>query len=119
MAIQEGFVANPRGGGIGGGKVPPPKGRTGREIWTYSRLKMWANCPMSEHLRYDERLAPVRRRAALDIGTAVHRGIETRSVDEAIKMIDSVTIMDQQQADEMEIATADGGGDGGWVPCQI
>lgn len=86
-----------------GGKAA---GNQGSEIWTHSRIKARMNCPRLEHLRYTEELVPIGRSAALDIGTAVHKGIEEWSVEEALKTFDGIEPTDQNEADEIEIAKA-------------
>lgn len=54
------------------------------DIWTNSRLKTYQACPMKEKLRYRDCLVPIGKKEALNIGTAVHRGIEMRSIDEGL-----------------------------------
>ena len=82
-----------------GGKAVP-------QLWTHSRIKARMNCPRLEHLRYEEELTPIRRREALAIGTAVHKGIEKWSVEEGLKELDGIIPTDQAEADELEIARA-------------
>ena len=81
-------------------------GKTVPQIWTHSRIKCRMNCPMLEHLRYEEELTPIRRQDALMIGSAVHKGIETWSIEEAMREFDSFQITCQEDADELEIAKA-------------
>lgn len=57
------------------------------DIWTNSRLKTYQQCPMREKFRYRDCLVPLGKKEALNIGTAVHRGIETWSVDEALEAL--------------------------------
>lgn len=64
------------------------------------------NCPFSEHLRYDEELTPIRRKEALSIGEAVHKGIETWSIDVALSLLDGIYPTSQEEADELEITRA-------------
>lgn len=77
-----------------------------REIWTFSRLKARMNCPMAEHLRYGEELVLERFSEPLATGTAVHKGIETRSIEEALKTFDGIQPADQAEENELEIARA-------------
>lgn len=81
-------------------------GRVQPEIWTHSRIKARMNCPMLEHLRYSEELVPIRRKEALTVGTAVHKGIETWSVEKALATFDEIIPADQAEADDLEIAKA-------------
>lgn len=76
------------------------------ELWTHSRIKARMNCPMLEHLRYQEELTPIRRKESLSIGTAVHKGIEEWSVEAALATFDEYTPYDQSDADDLEIAKA-------------
>lgn len=77
-----------------------------KEIWTHSRLKTRMNCPWKEHLRYDRELVPIRRKEALSIGEAVHKGIETWSLETALSCFDNIFPADQQEADALEVAKA-------------
>lgn len=76
------------------------------QIWTHSRIKARMNCPRLEHLRYEEELTPIRRKQALSIGSAVHKGIETWSIQEALAEFDDVIPADQDEYNELEIAKA-------------
>ena len=76
------------------------------QIWTHSRIKCRMNCPRLEHLRYEEELTPIRRREALTIGSAVHKGIETWSVQEALAEFNDIIPADQDEYNELEIAKA-------------
>ena len=75
-----------------------------KEIWTVSRLKAWQTCPMKEALRYRECLAPKGKKSALAIGSAIHKGIETWDIDEALKLLCVDFPRDQEEADAQEIA---------------
>ena len=77
-----------------------------KETWTVSRLKCWQTCFMKEGLRYRDCLAPKRKRNSLYIGSAIHKGIETWDIDEAIKTLITAFPKDQNEADEQDIATA-------------
>lgn len=72
------------------------------EILTYSRIKARKNCPMAEHLRYTKQLVSKFRKPSLDIGTAVHKGLETGSVEEALKALPEVFASTQAEADKAE-----------------
>lgn len=73
------------------------------DIWTNSRLKTYQACPMKEKYRYRDCLAPIGRRDALNIGTAVHRGIEKRSVEAALEELKFDFPADQEAYDAQEI----------------
>ena len=77
-----------------------------KEIWTNSRLKAWQTCPMKEALRYRQCLAPIGTKPALAVGSAIHKGIETRDIDEAVALLTRTFPRDQQEADAQEIAIA-------------
>lgn len=73
------------------------------DIWTNSRLKTYQACPMKERFRYRDCLVPIGRRDALNIGTAVHRGIETWSVDEALNALEFGFPSNTEEAETQEI----------------
>ena len=73
------------------------------DIWTNSRLKTYQACPMKERFRYRDCLVPIGRRDALNIGTAVHRGIETWSVDEALNALEFGFPSNTEEAEAQEI----------------
>ena len=55
---------------------------------SYSKVETWNSCPYKYKLRYIDKLEPIpdtRPDNALFEGTAVHEGIENRSVDKAIE----------------------------------
>lgn len=54
------------------------------DIWTNSRLKAYQSCPMYEKFRYRDCLAPKGKKDALVFGTAIHKGIEMRSIEAAL-----------------------------------
>lgn len=76
-----------------------------KNIWTASRLKAFQSCPMKEGLRYRRNLAPIQGRAALAFGTAIHKGLETRSVDEALAVLLTDYPHDQEEADAQDAAS--------------
>ena len=78
--------------------------RRPKDIWTVSRLKTFQICPMKESLRYRENLAPIKTRNALAFGTAIHKGLETRSIKEALAVLDDVFPKNQEEQDELDIA---------------
>lgn len=61
---------------------------------------------MKEHLRYEKELAPIRFNQALALGKAVHKGIETRSVEAALATYDAFQPDDQDDQDRLEVAMA-------------
>ena len=73
------------------------------DIWTNSRLKTYQACPMKERFRYRDCLVPIGRRDALNIGTAVHRGIETWSVDEALNALEFDFPSSTEEAEAQEV----------------
>ena len=76
-----------------------------KDIWTVSRLKTFQICPMKEMLRYHECLVPIRGRSALAFGTAIHKGLETGSIDEALNALITDYPQSQEEADEQDIAS--------------
>lgn len=76
-----------------------------KEIWTVSRLKTYQVCPYKEMLRYREKLAPINGRIALAFGTAIHKGLETRDIDQALNTLITDYPMNQEEADEQDIAS--------------
>lgn len=75
-----------------------------KDVWTVSRLKTFQVCPMKESLRYREKLAPIKTRSALAFGTAIHKGLETRSIEEALDVLDGIYPKDQEEQDELDLA---------------
>ena len=73
------------------------------DIWTNSRLKEYQACPMKEKFRYRDCLVPIGKKEALNIGTAVHRGIEMWSVDEGIAALKFDFPTSTEEADSQEI----------------
>lgn len=76
------------------------------EILTYSRIKARKNCPMAEHIRYELGLTPKTKRDALALGTAVHRGLETGSIDDALAAFDGIFPSAQEEQDKLEVTKA-------------
>lgn len=80
---------------------------TERIYWTNSRLKAYQDCPKKEAYRYRDEIVPIgTKRLALQIGTAVHKGIETWSVDDGMAALDMGYPTSIEECEEMEIATA-------------
>ena len=75
-----------------------------KDIWTVSRLKTYQVCPFKEQLRYREGLAPIKGRSALAFGTAIHKGLETRDIDEALNVLITDYPHTQEEADEQDVA---------------
>ena len=76
-----------------------------KDIWTVSRLKTFQVCPFKEKLRYRDKLAPIVGRSALAFGTAIHKGLETWSVEKAMQTLITDYPKSQEEADEQDIAT--------------
>lgn len=73
------------------------------DIWTNSRLKTYQACPMKEKFRYRDCLVPIGKKEALNLGAAVHRGIETWSIDAAIEALEFDFPANQEAYDAQEI----------------
>lgn len=78
----------------------------GSQTWTFSRIKTRMQCPYMEHLRYELEMSPIQRKDALGIGEAVHKGIETRSVEVALSCFDEEFPQNQHAADDLEVKKA-------------
>lgn len=78
------------------------------EIWTNSRLKCLQTCPMKEKFRYRDELVPIGRSKALQIGTAIHKGIELWSVVAGVKELETQLPYPSstEEANEQTIALA-------------
>lgn len=74
-----------------------------REVLTHSHMQLRKNCPVAEHYRYELGLVRRVRSSALSLGTAVHRGIETGSVEEALKTFEGVFPSTQAEQDALDI----------------
>lgn len=77
-----------------------------KDVWTASRLKAYHTCPVKEAFRYREKLAPVTSREALRFGTAIHKGIEMRSVEAALEALNVPFPSTQEEADAQETVKA-------------
>lgn len=76
------------------------------EILTYSRIKLRKNCPCAEHFRYDECLSLRNKKSALQLGSAVHKGLETNSIDEALCTFENIFPISQEEQDKLDITKA-------------
>jgi len=76
-----------------------------KDIWTVSRLKTFQICPFKEMLRYRDGIVPIRGRSALAFGTAIHKGLETRDIDEALAVLITDYPKDQEEADAQDVAS--------------
>lgn len=74
------------------------------ELWTNSRLRMRQTCPMKEKIKYLDQLAPIGFNQALSLGSAIHKGLETRSIEEALKVLETYQPNNQDEADKLEVA---------------
>ena len=73
------------------------------ELLTYSRMRMYLNCSASEQLRYSACLVPKKTGStARLLGSAVHKGLETGSINEAMALFDSVQPLTQAEQDQMD-----------------
>lgn len=73
------------------------------EILTYSRIKSRKICPAHEHIRYDLELVPKNKRESLNIGSAVHLGLETEDIDQAVNYFKDVLPADQIETNALEV----------------
>jgi hypothetical protein len=76
------------------------------ETLTYSRIKSRKNCPMAEHIRYELGLAPKQKKGSFALGSAVHRGLETNSIEEAMAIFSDTFPSTQEEQDKLEINKA-------------
>jgi len=76
------------------------------EIWTHSRISARQRCPMSEHLRYERKLNPIKRSMSLSVGSAIHKGLETGSIELALKNFANSFPSNQEEADDLIVAQA-------------
>lgn len=73
------------------------------EILTYSRIRMYLNCPASEYLRYTAGLIPKMGGSTPRLlGSAVHKGLETGSIDEAVALFNAVAPVSQAEQDQLD-----------------
>lgn len=72
------------------------------KILTHSSLTDFKNCRRKFYYRNELLLAPRIRKTSLSLGSAVHKGIETRSIEEALKMLEGIFPSSQDEADSVE-----------------
>ena len=72
------------------------------KILTHSSLTDFKNCRRKFYYRNSLMLAPRLRKTSLSLGSAVHRGIETRSIEEALQTLDGVFPSSQEESDSIE-----------------
>lgn len=74
------------------------------ELLTYSRIRMYLNCPAAEYLRYKASLVPrLKGSTARLLGSAVHKGLETGNIDEALALFDTVQPVSQEEQDQLDL----------------
>lgn len=76
------------------------------ETLTYSRIKMRKNCPCAEHFRYDLGLTLRYKKQALQLGSAVHKGLETGDINKALAEFDNIFPLHQDEQDKLDITKA-------------
>ena len=72
------------------------------EILTNSTISQFKNCRKAFYYRNIEQLVPRHESESRGIGSAVHKGIETGSVDEALALFDDIFPSDQEEANKLE-----------------
>lgn len=72
------------------------------KILTHSSMTDFKNCRKKFYYRNELLLAPRLRKASLSLGSAVHKGIETRSITEALKELDDIFPNSQEESDNIE-----------------
>ena len=72
------------------------------QILTNSNIGLFKNCRQAFYYRNVEYLVPRIESTARGIGTAVHKGIETGSIEDALATFDDVFPNDQAEADALE-----------------
>lgn len=77
-----------------------------KEILTYSRLRLRMNCPYAEHLRYEQLLVPKASSNPRLLGSAVHKGLETGNMAEALSILESVRSITQEQQGAQDLDKA-------------
>ena len=74
-----------------------------KERLTYSHIKTRLNCAMAEHYRYELELVPRVQSHHLSLGSAVHKGLETGSIDAALTTFDGIFPSTQEEQDQLEL----------------
>jgi len=72
------------------------------ELLTNSTISSFKNCRKQYYYRNVKQLVPRHEGEARGIGSAVHKGIETGSIEEALALFDDIFPSDQQEADKLE-----------------
>ena len=72
------------------------------QVLTSSNIGLFKNCRKAYYYRNIERLVPRITSAARGIGTAIHKGIETGSIDEALAVFADIFPSDQTEANTLE-----------------
>ena len=72
------------------------------ELLTNSTISQFKNCRKAFQYRNIMQLVPRLEGEARGIGSAVHKGLETGSVDEALALLDNTFPGDQDEADRLE-----------------
>ncbi len=73
------------------------------EVITNSRINRFKNCRRKAYYRDVKRLVPRIKSEALSMGSAVHKGLETGRVEDALTEFDGIYPNDQKEADKLEI----------------
>ena len=69
---------------------------------TNSSISQFKRCRKEYYYRYMKELVPRREGMARGIGSAVHKGLETGSIDDALELFDRIFPADQTEADALE-----------------
>lgn len=72
------------------------------KILTHSSMADFKNCRKKFYYRNELLLAPRLRKASLSLGSAVHKGIETRSISEALQTFSDIFPNSQEESDTIE-----------------
>lgn len=73
---------------------------------THSNMSVFKNCHRMYYFKVVQGLAGKNRRAALGDGSAIHKGIETGSVAEALALFDGIYPSNQSEAEALETRKA-------------
>ena len=76
------------------------------ELLTYSAMGQFKNCRKAFYYRNVLSIVPRIEKESRGIGSAVHKGIETGSIEEALRLFDNIFPSDQEEADKLEINKA-------------
>jgi hypothetical protein len=71
-------------------------------LLTNSSIGLFKNCRKAWHYRNNELLVPRLQNTARGIGSAVHKGLETGSVEDALALFDEVFPNSQDESDSLE-----------------